>query len=128
MRVEIRAKSSHPRPRSPRADFWLYCKRSVPSAKVRAAKRGVPYAITAHDIDRLLVDQGWRCAISGIVLDRPNSSGAKPFGPSLDRIRPENGYVVGNIRVVCNMVNWAMNKWGEKPLRELLRNYKNSRA
>jgi hypothetical protein len=43
-----------------------------------------------------------------------------PFGPSLDRIVPKLGYVTGNIRVVCNLANLAMHKWGEDPLREFV--------
>jgi hypothetical protein len=43
-----------------------------------------------------------------------------PFGPSLDRITPALGYVDGNLRVVCNIVNSAMNEWGTEALRELI--------
>ena len=59
----------------------------------------------------MLVNQQWRCAISGVEL-RPPGGKIDPFGPSLDRIIPELGYVASNLRIVCNMVNFAMNEWG----------------
>lgn len=44
-----------------------------------------------------------------------------PFVPSVDRKVPELGYVQSNCRVVCLIVNEAMNRWGEGPLRQLAR-------
>jgi hypothetical protein len=102
-----------------RIKFWRYCGRAINMAQQRSAKRGIPCTITAHDIDTLLVDQEWRCAVSGIPLEAPDGI-AKAFGPSVDRIVPSLGYVPGNIRIVCNMVNGAMNKWGEETLWQLV--------
>lgn len=98
-----------------RTAFWSYCRRAAANAIAR-----IDAAITADDIDRLLVDQQWRCAVSGIELQSPTSGAPRPFGPSLDRIIPGDGYVPGNIRVVCNIVNFAMNQWGETALRKLV--------
>ena len=78
------------------------------------------HTLTTDDVDRLLVDQKYRCAVTGIELVAPINT-TQPFGPSLDRIIPALGYVVGNVRVTCLIVNLAMNKWGEVALRKLLR-------
>lgn len=105
--------------RQDRAEFWGYCKQTAFSAKSRASAKGLPYAIDAHLIDRLLVDQGWRCAVSSVPLVAPRGAEkhhADAFGPSLDRIVPELGYVPGNVRVVSNIVNGAMNEWGLESL------------
>ena len=76
--------------------------------------------MTHHDLDQMLVDQQYRCAVSGIALEAPSGT-IGPFGPSIDRIIPALGYVPGNIRIVCVMVNFAMNRWGEEPFRRLMR-------
>lgn len=110
---------AHPGPSVNRSAFWLYCKRAINASQTRARDQCVPHSLTANDIDCLLVDQGWRCAVSDIPLDTPCGD-RQPFSPSLDRIVPALGYVPGNVRVVCNLVNFAMNKWGEEPLMRLV--------
>lgn len=94
--------------------FWQSC-----ITKTRAKTAGVPHNITANDIEKLLTYQNWRCAVSGIHLTEPRGK-KEPFAPSLDRIVPALGYVVGNVRVVCMIVNLAMNVWGEESLVKLV--------
>lgn len=94
-----------------------YCKRAANAARARAKKVGVPCDITGDDLERMLDEQGYRCAVSGIVLETPPSADERrfrqvPFGPSLDRIIPARGYVRDNIRITCSIVNTAMNEWG----------------
>lgn len=115
MRPSKKPRSGQIGPDSSRGKFWNYCTQTAGAAKARAIKAGVPCTITAYDIDELLVNQDWRCAISNAPLAAPKSGGEyrrHPFGPSLDRVNPEFGYVRSNIRVVCNMVNTAINEWG----------------
>lgn len=118
-RVKIRAK----RVNDNRDQFWLYCIATEKGSMTRATKAGVPHAIDRYFIDRLLVDQKWCCAVSGIRLNPPRSSlkfNRDPFGPSLDRIIPQHGYIPGNVRIVCTMVNSAMGEWGLANLRKLV--------
>lgn len=109
-----------------RASFWKYCVQTAGRCRARAIKGGFPCSIGPHDVDRLLVDQGWRCAISGLSLIPPdgkrrNGFRQDPFGPSLDRISPRRGYVPGNIRIVAMMVNAAMNEWGAENFKLICR-------
>lgn len=103
-----------------RAQFWKYCLQTAFAAQARSAAKSVPCSIDAYFIDGLLVDQEWRCAISGLPLAAPRGPDRKfrkdPFGPSLDRIEPSLGYVPGNLRVVNNLVNSAMQEWGLESL------------
>lgn len=102
-------------PKADRAAFWGYCKRAEHSARNRADVRHLPCEIDAHFIDRLLVDQGWLCAVSRVSLTAPGDRSRyskDPFAPSLDRIVPSLGYVPGNVRIVANIVNSAMSEWG----------------
>lgn len=107
-----------------RADFWRYCVATACGARDRSEKGNFPYTIDAYFIDELLVDQKWRCAVSGMPLEVPRGTGQRgkrnPFGPSLDRIVPSLGYVPGNLRVVNNLVNTAMQDWGVEALQKAL--------
>src|SRR3546814_15533675 len=42
-----------------------------------------------------------------------------PFAPSLDRIDSGQGYLKGNVRLVCTIANFALNQWGDSVLRRL---------
>ena len=102
--------------------FEQFAFRVVAKAKERSSSR-IPFALTAEHVIALAERQDYRCAVTGIALDisPPKRTRRKPFEPSLDRIRPNLGYVEGNVRVVCNIVNFAMNEWGEDALWDLVR-------
>lgn len=76
-----------------------------------------------RDVQRLLMEQGYRCPISGSYFthDAFDGAGRSPFQPSIDRRDPSRGYERDNIRVVCLLVNMAMSDWGEDPLRKIAR-------
>lgn len=50
------------------------------------------------------------CVLTGIPFDPEPGS---PFRPSIDRIDCDQGYVEGNVRVVCAIVNYALNTFGD---------------
>lgn len=80
-----------------RARVMLY------SAANRAKKQGVPFSLTADDIE---IPE--RCP----VLDIPMAHGdgkAGPNSPSLDKLVPILGYVPGNIRVISARANMLKN-------------------
>lgn len=118
------ARSTQIGPKEDRSAFWVYCTQTAFAAANRSATKGLPCDIDAHFIDRLLVDQRWRCAVSGMPFTTPKTALGRhrknPFGPSLDRIVPSLGYVAGNLRVVTNIVNSAMNEWGLESLLEMI--------
>jgi hypothetical protein len=89
-----------------------------------AAARNIPYSLTRGDFDKLIERSGGCCMISGIPFDATPFIGSmrRPFAPSLDRIDSAQGYVVGNVRLVCVLVNLAMNQWGLEPLLHVARN------
>jgi hypothetical protein len=68
-------------------------------AKKRAREDGVPFGITVADIE---IPEC--CPLLGIALERAQGfrTGASP---SLDRIRPELGYVPGNVWVISFRAN-----------------------
>lgn len=73
------------------------------AAKARAKKAKVPFDLTEDDI---LVPT--YCPVFGCKLERAlGSRGAGPLSPSLDRIIPSRGYVVGNVVVISYRANRA---------------------
>lgn len=69
--------------------------------KVRAKKKGVPFALTTQD-----VQMPTHCPILGIELCTTNKGLHADNSPSLDRIVPALGYVPGNVIVI----SWRANR------------------
>lgn len=72
------------------------------SAKWRAKKKGLPFDLT---LGYLRAEWTGRCAVTDLPFVTGETSGPKFFSPSLDRIDPKLGYVIGNVRFVL----WAVN-------------------
>lgn len=99
-------------------DTLLGWVRSLTSnAKTRAKNQDVPYTL----------DRGWVrerlqrgvCELTGLPFDFTSATGRgnkRPFIPSVDRIIPKDGYTPSNCRVVCLIINEAMNAWGIEPV------------
>jgi hypothetical protein len=71
----------------------------VQCARNRAREQGVPFDITADDIS---IPE--RCPLLGIPIVRGEGK-LHANSPSLDRLRPELGYVRGNVVVVSYRAN-----------------------
>lgn len=91
------------------------------AARVRAAKKRVPFTITQTDLAAMVDAANGRCTISSIPFefDKQGHRVKRPFAPSMDRIDHKQGYIPGNVRFVCVAANVAMNVWGESALRRL---------
>jgi hypothetical protein len=80
---------------NPDRALWL-------GARRRARKHGIPFDLEASDV---VIPS--HCPISGVELKMSTrESGKRDNAPSLDRIKPELGYVKGNVIVV----SWRMNR------------------
>jgi hypothetical protein len=66
------------------------------NARRRAREAGVPFTI--HYTDIKIPEH---CEISGVRLDKED----RELAPSLDRVKPELGYVPGNIAVISVRMN-----------------------
>jgi hypothetical protein len=89
--------------------------------RARRAWREADADIMAFALD-LYQAQGGRCALSGLPFDlRSVGYGQvrRPFAPSLDRIDSRGGYTRDNVRLVCQVVNFALNAYGEDIFREI---------
>lgn len=83
----------------------------------RCKKRGHEYDLDAHRSElQTLFDEG-RCALTGIEFDLETQRAWN--SPSIDRVRPRDGYTFGNVRFVLWSVNAALGHWGEDVLAEV---------
>lgn len=74
--------------------------------KSAAAKRGYEFTISIQDLQKLLENQGGRCALTGQRLAigkgiRPSNQTA-----SVDRIDSNKGYTLGNVQWVLKEINF----------------------
>lgn len=82
-------------------------------AKKRAKAKGVSFSITADDT---LIPE--KCPLLGIPLAR--SAGFRSASsPSLDRVRPELGYVPGNVWVISYRANMIKNDASLEELKQI---------
>jgi hypothetical protein len=71
------------------------------TARRRAKEKNIPFSITVFDI---IIPE--KCPILGIPLVwQVGHKVCKPNSPSLDRIKPELGYVPGNVAVISMRAN-----------------------
>lgn len=94
-----------------------------------AKKRGI-----AFEIDQAYLKTIWtgRCSLTGLPFDVKSRAGGKtgprPFSPSVDRIRPELGYVPGNVRFVLHCVNAFRGTMSDALMRSVAKRITNGRS
>lgn len=86
---------------------------TVSRIRSRCAKSDIMFNLRVPYLSGLIEAQKWKCAISGQELKLKDGG---PQTASIDRIKPELGYVIGNVRWVTWQVNAAMGAWGEETL------------
>lgn len=97
-----------------------YKKYMVRSAKQRALKKGLDFNITYEDFE---IPE--RCPLLGIPLIKHVGDGnAKDDSPSLDRIKPELGYIKGNVWVISRKANEIKNNVNSDTLKTIAENLK----
>ena len=99
-----------------RPESWL--KLALSQAKYRASKSGLPFTITADDVE--IPNE---CPVLGTPFDIH----CKRTRPSLDRFRPELGYVRGNVRIISQWANTLKNDCTDPAVFERLAAYVRSR-
>lgn len=74
-------------------------------ARGRAKARGVEFTITLADIPPM----GTHCPLLGHPFEERTFGERSAYTPSLDRIRPDEGYVPGNVWIVGYRANLVKN-------------------
>lgn len=92
--------------------------RFLSAARGRAAKFGVPFALTIEEVQTLMAP-GF-CPYTGVRFDFTGPLAGlrkNPWSPSIDRVEPSLGYVAGNVEIVSTWYNLAKNQWPPEVMR-----------
>jgi hypothetical protein len=81
--------------------------------KWRARKEGIPFALTESDIIVPLV-----CPVLGIPIIAHDIS-RRDHAPSVDKIKPELGYISGNVKVISFKANRLRSNASAEELRKV---------
>ena len=87
------------------------------NARRRAVVRNCAFTITVDDVQNIWTG---RCAVSGLKLTVQAGKNG-PLSPSLDRVKPELGYVRGNVRIVCLGYNMLKGAGTDAQARRIMR-------
>ena len=94
-----------------------YLSQWIANIKNRVKSKGWVCEINAGFIQELFEKQGGKCALTKIPFTfnytKHKSHQKDPFSPSIDRINPKIGYTKDNVRLVCMIVNLALNEFGD---------------
>lgn len=85
-------------------------------AKQRARRKSLPYDLDDHRDDIVRRIEAGKCELSQMPFKLDTTLGFD--SPSLDRVKPELGYVRSNVRVILYGWNVALGTWGESVLRQ----------
>lgn len=102
--------------------LFVYLKRMACSGRKNASRKGLPFELSDDQIWALLERSGRRCEVTRVpfCLDK-HAAGRAPLAPSMDRIDDRLGYSQGNVRLVCQIANLAMNVWDSETLIDFIR-------
>ena len=86
----------------------IYIRRHFRSYKSSAKKRGIKFNISKNELYKIFEKQKGHCALSGERMTHIIGKGHMhkfPTNISLDRIDSNRGYVKGNVRFICTILN-----------------------
>lgn len=89
----------------------------------RAKKHGQFIAVTADDLRRVWHHQKGKCAYTGVVMTVERDPENPLIMASLDRIRSDVGYVIGNVQFVCYGINLAKNNATDTQFRRFMESF-----
>lgn len=97
------------------------------NAKRRATKNSLPFDLNIDWALKRFEEQNGTCLLTEIPFILKRGPYKKrfynPFTPSLDRINPSEGYTQSNTRLVCVIVNLALNCFGEVAFKQMCESY-----
>ncbi len=89
----------------------------------RAKKHGQFIAVTVDDLRHVWHHQHGKCAYTGVAMTIERDPENPLIMASLDRIRSDMGYVVGNVQFVCYGMNLAKNNVSDRQFRRFMESF-----
>lgn len=110
------------------SDYKWRLKKLLGAAKFRSKDKKLSFDITHEHLIELWENNNGKCVVTGRSFDL-TSSGVKgqvnPNAPSIDKIIPANGYVIGNVRLITYHANISISEFGLDMLKELAKDILN---
>lgn len=98
--------------------------RALRLAKKRASERGREFDIDEQWVSDELERNGYLCQLTGIAFDVSIvEGGARPFGPSIDRLDNSRGYTKDNCRIILTSMNIMLNTWGDEIFEKVAKSF-----
>lgn len=86
--------------------------------RLRANKKNIPFNLTLEWIEKRWTG---KCELTGIEFDLAfGGTGPRRRSPSVDRIEPSKGYVIGNCRIVLFAVNALKGEGTDSEMMEIV--------
>lgn len=101
-------------------DIYSEFKIHFNKAKQRAKKKQIEFTITLEHLKEIWDKQKGICPISGYKMFQRKNCNTRvkidflPERASLDRIDSSKGYIVGNVRFICLIAQYAKHKFPDK--------------
>lgn len=94
----------------------------IHSSKMSARHKKLEHTISIDWLVDMIKNQNNRCAITGIEFNSFKTNARnRPFIASIDRIDCSKGYIPENCRIVCCIVNIALNDFGLEIFDQIVR-------
>jgi hypothetical protein len=93
------------------------------NANSRATKSQIVCNIDLPFLVDLFVKQNGKCALTGLSFNLVKYETKRAFAPSIDRVDCNAGYTKDNVRLVCLVVNLALNDFGDQVFDIMCRGY-----
>jgi hypothetical protein len=93
-----------------------HLRRLFKNVKGRAKAKGIPFDLTINQLYELMAKSDGKCALTGIQFDIALRGHCfrRPWAPSIDRIRADGPYSIGNVRLVTIAANYAKSDWDDE--------------
>jgi len=99
------------------------------AARGRAKNKGLIIDIDLEFLINMYEEQNGKCKLTNIDFTfekKEKSRHFNPFNPSIDKIDSNKGYTKDNVRLVCTIVNLALNNFGEGDFKIMCEAYINN--
>lgn len=72
---------------------------------LKRSRQDCGWHLTPEDLLEVWVEQGGKCALSGVVMTWKKGEGGSEYNVSIDRIVTDGPYTRANVQLVCYRIN-----------------------
>lgn len=122
-RKEASKKAASRQKQKRETDWRIRIKEIYDAAYHRSKRKGIECTIDIDFLMDRLIARNYCCAVTGVPLLLINPfphCRRNPLAPSVDQIRPSEGYTRDNVRVVCSLYNTLKSEYSDEFIKEFV--------